>query len=170
MKLSSEGPDSNTVDELEQVGRSFETDASAPTLLQTGCWTLPVALSQPVLETIDQASTTGGAADQRDIPARRPDGDRAVRARAHRLGPAGPIDLEMEIGQDAAEALKPAPKGCFVVALTTNCVGAAEPVMDVRHGRFQQLIPAMVVDVVEASADQSLDEVAIEQFKLPPGS
>jgi hypothetical protein len=57
LKLSSEGPDSNTVDELEHVGRLFETEGSAPTLLQTGCCTLPLALSQPVLETIDQAST-----------------------------------------------------------------------------------------------------------------
>lgn len=57
MKSSSEGPDSNTVDELEQVGRSFETDGSAPTLLQTGCCTLPVALIQPVLDEIDHAST-----------------------------------------------------------------------------------------------------------------
>ena len=57
MKSSSEWPDSNTVDALEHVGRSFDTDGNAATLLQTGCWTLPLALTQPVLETIDQAST-----------------------------------------------------------------------------------------------------------------
>jgi hypothetical protein len=34
--------------------------------------------------------------------------------------------------------------------------------MDIRHYRFQQLIPAMVVDVVEALADQLFDEVTVE--------
>ena len=56
-KSSSEWPDSATVDELEQVGRLFETDGAARALLQTGCWTLPLALIHPVLDTIDQAST-----------------------------------------------------------------------------------------------------------------
>src|SRR5215211_1115728 len=59
------------------------------------------------------------------------------------------VDREMEIGQDAAVALKPAAQGVFVVALATNRVGAAKAVMDVRHYGSQQLIPAMVVDVVE---------------------
>jgi hypothetical protein len=34
------------------------------------------------------------------------------------------VDREMESGQDAAEALKPAAQGFFVVALTTKRVGA----------------------------------------------
>ena len=34
------------------------------------------------------------------------------------------VDLEMEIGLDAAEALKPAAQRFFVVALTTKRVGA----------------------------------------------
>jgi hypothetical protein len=59
----------------------------------------------------------------------------------------------MEIGQDAAEALQPAAHGFFVVALTTDRVGAGKAVMDIRRYWFQQLIPAMVVDVVEALSD-----------------
>lgn len=43
------------------------------------------------------------------------------------------VDLEMEIGQDAAEALKPAAQGFFVVALTTKRVGAGKAVMDIRR-------------------------------------
>jgi hypothetical protein len=41
----------------------------------------------------------------------------------------------------------------FVVALTTNRVGASKPVMDIRRHRVSQLIPALVVDVVEALSD-----------------
>jgi hypothetical protein len=63
------------------------------------------------------------------------------------------VDLDMEIGQDAADALQPAVHGFFVVALTTNRVGAGKAVMDIRRYWFQQLIPAMVVDVVEALSD-----------------
>jgi hypothetical protein len=47
------------------------------------------------------------------------------------------------------------------VALTTDRVGAAKAVMDIRRDCCQQLIPAMVVDVVEALSDQFLDEVAV---------
>jgi hypothetical protein len=71
------------------------------------------------------------------------------------------VDLEMEIGQDAADALKPAAQGFFVVALTTNRVGAAKAVMDIRRDCFQQLISAMVVDVVEALSDQFLDKMTV---------
>jgi hypothetical protein len=39
------------------------------------------------------------------------------------------------------------------VALTTNRVGAGKAVVDIRRYGFQQLIPAMVVDVVEALSD-----------------
>ena len=71
------------------------------------------------------------------------------------------VDLEMEIGQDAAEALKPAAQGFFVVALTTKRVGAGNAVMDMRRDCFQQLISAMIVDVVEALSDQFFDNVAV---------
>ena len=54
------------------------------------------------------------------------------------------VDLDMEIGQDAAKALKPAAHGFFVVALTTKRVGAGNAVMDMRRDRFHRLIPAMV--------------------------
>jgi hypothetical protein len=36
------------------------------------------------------------------------------------------VDLEMDIGQNAAEAFKPAAQGFFVVALTTKRVGAGK--------------------------------------------
>ena len=55
----------------------------------------------------------------------------------------------MEIGQDAAEALKPAAQGFFVVALTSKRVGAGNAMMDMRRDCFHRLNPAMVVDVVE---------------------
>ena len=55
-KTSSDGPDAKTFDAFEQVGRLFETDANDATVLQIGVCTLPVALTQPVLETISQAS------------------------------------------------------------------------------------------------------------------
>ena len=71
------------------------------------------------------------------------------------------VDLEMEIGQDAADALKPAAQGFLVVALTANRVGAGKAVMDIRRDCFQQLIPAMVVDVVEALSDWFLDKVTV---------
>jgi hypothetical protein len=67
----------------------------------------------------------------------------------------------MEIGLDAAEALKPAAQGFFVVALTTKRVGAGQAVMDIRRDRFQHLIPAMVVEVVEALSDSFLDDVTV---------
>jgi hypothetical protein len=63
------------------------------------------------------------------------------------------VDLEMEIGQDAAEALKPAAQGFFIVALTTNRVGAAEAMMNVWRDWFQQLIPAVIVNVIKALSD-----------------
>ena len=56
-KSSSEGPDAKTSDAFEQVGRLFETDGADRTPLQIGCCTVPLALTQPVLETISQAST-----------------------------------------------------------------------------------------------------------------
>lgn len=56
-KSFSDGPDANTSDAFEQVGRLFDTDGAERTRLQIGCSTFPVALTQPVLETISQAST-----------------------------------------------------------------------------------------------------------------
>jgi hypothetical protein len=58
------------------------------------------------------------------------------------------------------------PQGFFVVALTTNRVGAAKAVMDIRRDCLQQLIPAMVVDVVEALSDQFLDEIAVQALEV----
>jgi hypothetical protein len=55
--VSSDGPDSKTVDAFEQVGRLFTTDGAERRPLQIGCCTLIVALIQPVLERISQAST-----------------------------------------------------------------------------------------------------------------
>jgi hypothetical protein len=71
------------------------------------------------------------------------------------------VDREMESGQDAAEALKPAAQGFFVVALTTKRVGAGNAVMDMRRDCFHRLIPAMVVDVVEALSDRFLDKITV---------
>ena len=71
------------------------------------------------------------------------------------------VDREMEIGQDASEALKPAAHGFFVVALTTKRVGAGNAVMDMRRDRFHRFIPAMVVDVVEGLSDFFLDNVTV---------
>jgi hypothetical protein len=51
--------------------------------------------------------------------------------------------------------------GFFVVALTTNRVGAGKPVMDIRRYGFQQLILAMVVDMLEALSDQFFDKVTV---------
>ena len=48
------------------------------------------------------------------------------------------VDLEVEIGQDAAEALKPAAQGFVVVALATNRVGAAKAVMDIGATAFSK--------------------------------
>jgi hypothetical protein len=67
----------------------------------------------------------------------------------------------MEIGQDAAEALKPAAQGFFVVALTTKRVGAGNAMMDMRRDCFHRLIPAMVVDVVEGLSDSFLNNVTV---------
>ena len=52
------------------------------------------------------------------------------------------VDLDMEIGQDAAEALKPAAQGFFVVALTSKRVGAGNAMMDMRRDCFHRLNPA----------------------------
>ena len=71
------------------------------------------------------------------------------------------VDLDMEIGQDAAEALKPAAQGFFVVALTTKRVGAGNAMMDMRRDCFHRLIPAMVVDVVEGLSDSFLNNVTV---------
>jgi len=57
MRVSSEGPDSKTVDAFEHVGRLLETDGSDAKPLQIGCCTLSVALTQPVFETSSQEST-----------------------------------------------------------------------------------------------------------------
>src|SRR5262249_42609170 len=51
--------------------------------------------------------------------------------------------------------------------LTTNRVDAAETVMDAWDDRSHQLVPAMVVDVVESLADSLLDDRAVEH-ELPP--
>jgi hypothetical protein len=56
--LSVEGPDAPTTDEFEQIGRPFVTDPTARALLQLGLATLPVALAQPALLWIVQASPT----------------------------------------------------------------------------------------------------------------
>lgn len=48
------------------------------------------------------------------------------------------VDLDMEIGQDATETLKPAAQGSFVVALTTKRVGDA-------LCRHLQLLPQALV-------------------------
>jgi hypothetical protein len=71
------------------------------------------------------------------------------------------VDYEMEIGQDASEALKPAAHGFFVVALTTKRVGAGNAVMDMRRDCFHRFIPAMIVDVVEGLSDFFLDNVTV---------
>lgn len=54
--MSVEFPDSPTVDAFEHSGRLLDTDATAPTPPQVGCCTVPLAFTQPVLDTIDQAS------------------------------------------------------------------------------------------------------------------
>jgi Methyltransferase domain len=56
-KSSVEGPFAPTTDELEHVGRSFETDGNARAFEQNGSCTVPLALVQPVLEVICQEST-----------------------------------------------------------------------------------------------------------------
>ncbi len=68
------------------------------------------------------------------------------------------VDLDLEIGQDAAEALKPAAQLFLVVALTTKRVVAGNAVMDARRDCFRHLFPAMVVDVVERLSDSLLDD------------
>src|SRR6516162_9333846 len=72
------------------------------------------------------------------------------------------VDLEVEIGQDSTQALEPTAQGFYVVAFAPDRVGAAEAVMDIWRGGFQQLVIAMAVDVVEALSDQLLDEIAVE--------
>jgi len=41
-------------------------------------------------------------------------------------------------------------------------VGAEKAVMDIWRDRVQQLIPAMVVDLIEALSDSRLDDRAVE--------
>src|SRR5215475_726706 len=72
------------------------------------------------------------------------------------------LDLEMEIGQDACQALEPQAQSLFVVALATNRMDPAEAVMDSRDNRGHQLVPTVVVDVVEGLADSLLDDRAIK--------
>jgi len=47
------------------------------------------------------------------------------------------------------------------VALTTKRVGAGNAVMDMRRDCFHRLIPAMVVDMVEALSDRFLDKITV---------
>jgi hypothetical protein len=47
------------------------------------------------------------------------------------------------------------------MALTTKRVGAGQVVMDIRRDRSQHLIPAMVVEVVEALSDSFFDNVTV---------
>src|SRR5258708_40136245 len=75
------------------------------------------------------------------------------------------VDRDMEGRQDAAEALKPAEQGFFVVALTSKRVGAGNSVMDVRRDCFDRLIPAMVVDVVEGLSDFFPDYETVEHWR-----
>jgi hypothetical protein len=76
------------------------------------------------------------------------------------------VDRNMESGQDAAEALKPAAQVLFVVALTTKRVGAGNAVLDMRRDRLHRFIPAMAVDVVEGLSDFFLDNVTVEHWLL----
>src|SRR5258708_6625859 len=41
-------------------------------------------------------------------------------------------------------------------------MGAAHTVMNVRDGRFHRLIPAMVVNVIEALSNRFLDNIAVQ--------
>jgi hypothetical protein len=50
------------------------------------------------------------------------------------------VDLDLQIGQDAAETLEPAAHGLFVVALTTERVGAGHAMVDMRRDCFQRFI------------------------------
>jgi hypothetical protein len=54
------------------------------------------------------------------------------------------------MGQDAAEALKPAAQGFLSWRSPPSERAPGTLLMDIRRDCFQQLIPAMVVDVVEA--------------------
>src|SRR5688572_25532826 len=71
------------------------------------------------------------------------------------------VDCDAESWLDAAEALKPAAKGFFAVALTTKRVGAGNAVMNMRRDCFCRLIPSMVVNVVEGLLDFCLNNVAV---------
>src|SRR5262245_28647466 len=63
------------------------------------------------------------------------------------------IDLEVQVRKDASEALEPAPQCVTVVALSADRVCAQEPVMHVRRNGVDELIPPVVVDLIEALAD-----------------
>src|SRR5262252_7392496 len=77
------------------------------------------------------------------------------------------LDLEMEIGQDSRQALEPQAQSLLVVTLTTNRVDPAETVMDSWADGGHQLVPTMVVDVVEGQADSLLDDRAVKhEFSL----
>src|SRR5262249_58658015 len=73
----------------------------------------------------------------------------------------------MEIGQDACQALEPQAQSLFVVALATNRMDPAEAVMAGRDNRGHQLVPTVVVDVVEGLADSLLDDRAIKHDPPP---
>jgi hypothetical protein len=47
------------------------------------------------------------------------------------------------------------------VALTTRRVDAGQAMMDLRRECVQHLIPAMIVDVVEALSDRFLDKMTV---------
>ncbi len=53
---------------------------------------------------------------------------------------------------------------CFVVALTTEPVGAGHAMVDMRRDCFQRFIPAMVVDVVEGLSDSIFDNAAVNHL------
>ena len=75
--------------------------------------------------------------------------------------PTQPLGRKLVPLLDAADALKPAAQGFFVVALTTKRVGAGNAVMDMRRDCFHRLIPAMVVELVEALSDSFFDNVTV---------
>src|SRR5438552_4172018 len=77
------------------------------------------------------------------------------------------VDRDMESGQDASEALKPAAQSLFVAALATKRVGAGNTVMDTRRDCFHRFIPAVVVDMVEGLSDFLLDDVAVQHSTSP---
>src|SRR4051795_10307655 len=115
-------------------------------------------------------------------PAQRDDVDRVLGVRAPDQQRRGPVplhehggvprpalhpdvvDLEVEIGQNAGESLEPESQRRLVMALTANRVVAEKAVMDVRCDRSHQLVPATVVDLIEALPDSLLDDRVVEHW------